>query len=128
MPLSIVTTGPSPRDGNHGAISALRRPSEVPWAASRWLRSAQRSCASRLMRFSFAIFSADCPMDSPVDGSAMAGATGTRSRGRTRAKLRTRAITVFALLASIRTSARRRDARIGISESASAPPARMTSA
>jgi len=43
-------------------------------------------------------------------------------------KLRTRAATVFALLASIRTSARRRDARIGISDSDSAPPARMTSA
>ena len=42
------------------------------------------------MPFSFAIFSADCPIDSPVDGSAMAGVTGTRSRGRTCAKMPSR--------------------------------------
>ena len=38
----------------------------------------------------FAIFSADWPIDSPVDGSAIAGVTGTRSRGRTCAKMPSR--------------------------------------
>ena len=51
---------------------------------ARWLGSAIRSCSSRVMPFSLAIFSADWPMVRPVDGSAMAGVSGTRSRGRTR--------------------------------------------
>ena len=80
------------------------------------------------MRFSFAIFSADCPIDSPVDGSAMAGETGTRSRIRMRLKARNLAPSDFALLASTRMSARRREARIGMSESDSTPPASTTSA
>ena len=126
IPLSWVTTGASPRAGNHGAISAVSRPSAVPLAAYWWLRNAQRSCASRPMWFSLAIFSADCPIDSPVEGSAMAGETGIRSRGRMREKTPSRWLNVFALLASIRMSARRRDARIGMSESDSTPPARMT--
>jgi hypothetical protein len=37
------------------------------------------------MAFSLAIFSADCPIVSPVDGSAMAGVMGTRSFGLMRA-------------------------------------------
>src|SRR3989442_6629135 len=78
------------------------------------------------MWFSLAIFSADCPIDSPGEGSAMAGETGIRSRGRMREKTPSRWLNVFALLASIRMSARRRDARIGMSESDSTPPARMT--
>src|SRR5205807_1509729 len=76
--------------------------------------------------FSFAIFSADWPIDSPVDGSAIAGDTGTRSLGRILAKVLMRAPSDLALLASTRMSARRREARIGISESASAPPAMIT--
>ena len=43
------------------------------------------------MPFSFAIFSADWPMLRPVDGSAMAGVSGTRSRGRMLAKAESRA-------------------------------------
>ena len=128
MPLSVVSTGSAGRSGNHGAISAVSRPSSVPRAASSWLRSAQRSCASRAMWFCFAIFSADWPIVSPVDGSAMAGETGTRSRGRIRLKVRSRAPSVLALLASTRISARRRDARIGMSDSDSTPPASTTSA
>src|SRR5262245_24784667 len=80
------------------------------------------------MQFSFAIFSADWPIVSPVDGSEMAGATGMRSRGRVRAKVAILEPKLLALLASTRTLERRRDARIGISESDSAPPAIITSA
>src|SRR5256884_409706 len=104
------------------------RPSSVPRAASLWLRSAQRSCAAREMWFSLAIFSADWPIDSPVEGSAIAGDTGTRSRGRIRLSVRRRVPSDFALLASTRMSARRREARIGMSESDSTPPASATSA
>src|SRR5437762_1382895 len=80
------------------------------------------------MWFSLAIFSADWPIVSPVDGSAMAGETGTRSRGRIRLSVRSRAPKDLALLASTRMSARRREARIGMSESDSTPPASTTSA
>src|SRR5439155_931729 len=65
---------------------------------------------------------------SPVDGSAMAGDTGTRSRGRIRLMVRRRAPRDLALFASTRMSARRREARIGMSESDSTPPASTTSA
>src|SRR5207247_4999125 len=54
---------------------------------------------------------------SPVDGSAIAGETGTRSRGRSLANVRSRAPSDRALPASTRMSARRREARIGMSES-----------
>src|SRR3989454_137154 len=80
------------------------------------------------MWFSLAIFSADWPIDSPVDGSAMAGDTGIRSRGRIRLSVRSREPSDLALLASTRMSARRRDARIGMSDSDSTPPASTTSA
>ena len=50
------------------------------------------------MPFSLAIFSADWPIVSPVDGSAIAGVTGTRSRGRVRASAPSRVPTLFALL------------------------------
>ena len=113
---------------NHGAISAGSRPSAVAAAARWWLRSATSSCASRLMPFSFAIFSADCPMLSPVEGSAMAGVTGTRSRGRVRPKAATRPPRLFARLASTSTRLKRRECRIGMSDSDSTPPARMVSA
>src|SRR5437867_1526874 len=84
--------------------------------------------ASREMRFSLAIFSADWPIVSPVEGSAIAGDTGIRSRGRIFANTLTRCRAVLALLASTRMSARRREARIGMSERLSTPPARITSA
>src|SRR5439155_345662 len=60
------------------------------------------------MRFSLAIFSADWPIVSPVDGSAIAGDTGIKSRGRIFAKAFTRSTAVVALLASATMSARRR--------------------
>src|SRR5204862_199631 len=88
----------------------------------------RRARAEREMWFSLAISSADWPIDSPVEGSAMAGDTGTRSRGRIRLRVRRRAPSDFALFASTRMSARRREARIGISESDSTPPASTTSA
>src|SRR6266576_5200726 len=78
------------------------------------------------MWFSLAIFSADWPIDSPVDGSAMAGETGIKSRGRMRLNVRSRAARERALLASTRMSAKRREARIGMSESDSTPPASTT--
>src|SRR4026208_2497318 len=58
----------------------------------------------------------------------MAGATGTRPLGRSFVHAFTRAPRDLALLASTRMSARRRDARIGMSDSASAPPAMITAA
>jgi hypothetical protein len=128
MPLSLVTGWSMAGPPNQGAISALRRPSAVAAAARWWLRSARSSCASRLMPFSLAIFSADCPMDSPVEGSAIAGVTGTRARGRVRPKADRRAPKVFARLASTSTRVKRREWRMGMSESDSTPPARIVSA
>ena len=80
------------------------------------------------MPFSFAIFSADWPMVSPVEGSAMAGVTGTRSRGRVRPKAASRPPKLLARLASTSTRLKRRECRIGMSESVSTPPARIVSA
>ncbi len=79
------------------------------------------------MAFSLAIFSADWPIVRPVDGSAMAGASGTRSRGRTLARLPRRAPSDFAFCVSTRMRAMRRLWRIGTSERLSAPPAIPTS-
>jgi hypothetical protein len=76
----------------------------------------------------FAIFSADSPMDSPVDGSAIAGAIGTRSRGRIFDSARTRAPTLFAREAVRSASLMPREWRMGTFESDSAPPAMTTSA
>src|SRR5881296_186008 len=56
----------------------------------------------------------------------MAGETGIKSRGRMRLNVRSRAPRERALLASTRMSAKRRDARIGMSESDSTPPASTT--
>ena len=58
----------------------------------------------------------------------MAGVTGMRSRGRSRLKAARRPPTVLALLASTRIWLKRREWRIGMSESDSTPPARMVSA
>ena len=98
-------------------------------AARWWLRSASWSCSSRLMPFSFAIFSADWPIVSPVEGSAIAGVTGTRSRGRVAAEAPRpgrRGSAPGRRSTSIRL--KRRECRIGMSESDSTPPARMVSA
>lgn len=111
-----------------GAISAGRRPSAVPAAASRWERRAQASCSSRRIPFSLAMRSAASPMVSPVEGSAMAGATGSRSRGRTRRNGEILEARLFARAASTKALARRREARMGTWESDSAPPATTTSA
>ena len=127
-PLSAVMTWSISGPLNQGAISAVSRPSAVAAAARWWLISASRSCSSRLMPFSLAIFSADCPIVSPVDGSAIAGVTGTRSRGRTRPRAAIRPPKLRALLASTRIWLKRREWRIGMSESDSTPPARIASA
>jgi hypothetical protein len=86
------------------------------------------SCSSREMPFSFAIFSADWPMVSPVEGSAIAGVSGTRSLGRIPAKAERRAPRLRAREASIRARAMRRLWRMGTSDRLSAPPAMPTSA
>ena len=70
-----------------GTISAVKRPSSVPAAAFMCERNAKRSCDSRVMPFNLAILSADCPIDSPVLGSAMAGVIGMKSLGRSRARM-----------------------------------------
>ena len=85
----------------HGARSgAGRRPASSPSAAGRPRSrpgvavrgsSAIRSCSSREMPFSLAIFSADSPIVRPVDGSDTAGHSGTRSRGRSRLSSSSRA-------------------------------------
>jgi hypothetical protein len=80
--MSVVSVSSNFGGTQTGSISAVRRPSSSPTAASLCDRSANWSCSSRPMWLIFAIFSALCPIDSPVDGSAIAGAIGTRSRGR----------------------------------------------
>ena len=75
------------------------------------------------MSFSFAIFSALWPMVSPVVGSAMAGATGTRSLGRIFENALILAGRLFALFAAMRTSENARECRMGTFESDSEPPA-----
>src|SRR5262249_51872595 len=61
--------------------SASYLPAAQAAAAFLCERRANSSCAAREMPFSLAIFSADSPIVRPVDGSASAGGTGTRSRG-----------------------------------------------
>jgi hypothetical protein len=80
------------------------------------------------MSFSFAIFSADWPMVSPVVYSAMAGATGARSAGRSLPKAATFWGSVFARFASMNVRAALRENWIGTLVSDSAPPASTTSA
>ncbi len=72
--------------------------------------------------------SAAAPIVSPVECSAMAGATGTRSRGRMRVRLRRRAPRVLAREAATSVRASRSDARMGMRDRHSAPPATTTSA
>ena len=109
-----------------GGVESL---SDIPILASRRFAdvlveaSKARSLGGRLRAFSRLR-----PRDLVPVSPAIAGETGTRSRGRIRLKVRSRAPSVFALLASTRMSARRRDARIGMSESDSTPPASTTSA
>jgi hypothetical protein len=75
------------------------------------------------MPFSFAIFSADCPIVSPVEGSATAGQSGTRSRGLSAPSAESRAPHVRARWASTSARASPRLSGIGTFESDSAPPA-----
>ena len=77
---------------------------------------------------SFAIFSADCPIDSPVVGSAMAGVIGMKSLARTFAKACRRWPSVLALLAATSASLNPRECRMGTFDSDSAPPAIAMSA
>ena len=81
------------------------------------------------MPFSLAIFSADWPIVSPVEGSAMAGVTGNEvARADPAEGGRARPPKLRALLASTRIWLKRREWRIGMSESDSTPPARIASA
>ena len=75
------------------------------------------------MVFSFAIFSADSPIVSPVEGSAIAGVTGTRSFGRNRISVLSRAGNDFAFDAKTSVSANPCECRIGRLERDSDPPA-----
>ena len=128
MPLSDVRIR-SYRGGMYaGAISAVSRPSSVPAAALRCDASANSSCAAREIWFSFAIFSADSPIVSPVVGSAIAGVIGMKSLRPDLAKCRRRWPSVFALLAATSTSLNPRECRIGTFDSDSAPPAIAMSA
>jgi len=128
MRLSCVTAGSYFGGGSTGQISGARRPSSVAAEALRWLRYAIWSCSSREMWFSFAIFSADWPMVSPVEGSAIAGTSGVRSRGRTFANALRRPPRPRAREASMRMRVMRLLCRIGMSERLSAPPPIPTSA
>src|SRR5215207_2413680 len=76
----------------------------------------------------FAIFSADCPMVSPVDGSAMAGVIGTRSFGRMRESALTLPPMDLARDADTRASENPRECRMGTFDNDSAPPAMTTDA
>ena len=87
-----------------------------------------RSCSSRVIPFSRAIFSADWPMVRPVDGSAIAGASGARSRSRTDENARTRSPIDFARDAPTSARAMFRLWRMGTSDRLSAPPAMPISA
>ncbi len=86
------------------------------------------SWCSLLIPFSLAIFSADWPIDSPVEGSAIAGATGTRSLGLIPATSLIRWERVFALLSPTSISLKRFEWRMGTLERLSAPPAMTTRA
>ncbi len=123
IPLSDSTTSSKSGGTQVDTISAVSRPSSVPSAASRWERSAQRSCSSRLMPFSLAIRSALSPMVSPVEYSAMAGVVGTSSPGLNPANAFRRSFVVRALDASMSRSLISRETRMGMSDRDSAPPA-----
>ena len=126
MPLSLVIAVSYLGGTLTGTISAVRRPSAVPLAAFMCEARASASCSSRETPLSFAIFSADCPMDSPVVGSAIAGVMGMKSLARIVEKACTRWPIVFALLAATSASEKPREWRIGTLESDSAPPAMAT--
>src|SRR5215210_5879558 len=79
------------------------------------------------MSFSLAIFSADSPIDIPVVYSAIAGATGARSAGRSLLIAVARCGRVLALLSSMKTPAALRENWIGTLDNDSAPPARTMS-
>src|SRR5450759_5202245 len=79
------------------------------------------------MPLSLAIFSPDCPIVSPVEGSAIAGVTGMRSFGRRRAIVLSRAGNDFAFDARTSVSANPCEWSIGILERDSEPPAIATS-
>src|SRR3954469_15003127 len=78
------------------------------------------------MSFSLAIFSADSPIVIPVVYSAMAGATGARSAGRSLPKAPTFWGSVLARLAAMKVCAALRENWMGTLVSASPPPASTT--
>jgi hypothetical protein len=75
------------------------------------------------MPFSCAIRSALSPMVSPVVGSFSAGGVGVKSFGRRPARTRARSASVRARLSSTSACASGREAKMGASETDSAPPA-----
>jgi len=79
------------------------------------------------MPFRCAMISALSPMVRPVVGSLRAGGTGARSFGRSRERIFTRSGSDFAFESSTRSWAREREAKIGASDTDSAPPERATS-
>src|SRR6185437_9489519 len=79
------------------------------------------------MRLIFAIFSADWPIVSPVEGSAIAGVIGTKSRGRIEPRILSRFAALLARDSATSFSDIDRECRIGTFDNDSAPPAIMTS-
>ncbi len=115
-----------------GTSTAMTSSANLPLAqasaALRWLSSAKRSCASREMPFSQAIFWALSPMVSPVVGSLSAGGTGAMSLSDRPAKARTLSGTLRAREAFTSAWASLWEAKMGASERDSAPPAMTVSA
>ena len=89
---------------------------------------AYSSCAVRLMPLAFAIFSAESPIDSPVERSAMAGGFGARSFGRNFEKILTFDGKSLAAFAAIINSTKRSEYVTGGFDRESAPPAITMSA
>src|SRR6185295_4475336 len=93
-----------------------------------WDIRAISSWARREIAFSFAIFSADSPIVWPVVDSAIAGATGARSAGRSLAIAASFCGSVFALESAMNIREAFFENRIGTFDSDSAPPASTASA
>ena len=105
---------------------AAKWPSFQAAAALRWEESAMASCSAREMWFSCAIFSALCPMVRPVEYSAMAGGTGTRSAACSPSKARSFSGSRLAREAFTSARASGRLVKIGASDMHSVPPAMAT--
>ena len=89
----------------------------------RWLATASSSCASRLMSHWRAVIAACSPIDMPVRGSALRGASGMTWVGRSLRSSASRCGTLFARLICSRTRRKSSLTAIGASEAVSTPPA-----